>query len=135
MAVICLPPLSAEVPKQASPDFEHLCRWVLRTFDCARRRARRSSDSLPRLHRLADARARRLAERALGQCDIYDGLMEMYRWRQVCRLCQLAPASVDWVKRHVWLNDEVLFTQFRQHLERRCRAILDELPHEVMHDD
>lgn len=59
----------------------------------------------------------------------------MYRWRQVYRLCQLAPAAVDWVARHRWLDDEMLFGQFRGHLERRCCSIIDELPHEEVCDD
>ncbi|MBD8526882.1 hypothetical protein [Pseudomarimonas arenosa] len=135
MAVICLPPLALSAPRQTGPDFEHLRGWVLRIFDCARRRARRSADSLSRLHRLADARARRLAERALGQCDAYEGPLEMYRWRQVCRLCQLAPAAVEWVARHLWLDDEVLFSQFRSHLDRRCLSIINEMPHDDVLDD
>ena len=135
MAVICMQaPINARGPSTA-PSMERMRGWVLHTYDCARRRARRANDQLPRLQRLVDARARRLAARAADHYAAVEGPLQVYRWRQVCRLCQLAPASVDWVARHARASDELLLNQFREHLDRRCAAIISELPHEDWRDD
>ena len=135
MAVICLPHLPHVRATTVAPSMERMRGWVLHTYDCARRRARRANDQLPRLQRLADARARRLAARAADRYASNEGPLQVYRWRQIYRLCQLAPASVDWVARHARSEDELLFNQFREHLDRRCAAIIEELPHEDWSDD
>jgi hypothetical protein len=123
----------SEPPERASSDLHALKGWVVDTFDHALQALHAGADRLATLHALVAARAAALGGLADARQPAFIPVPAHHR-RQLQRLSGLAPAAVEWVRRHD-AADPRYWDQFRHHLEHRCEAIIHESPHADVNDE